>query len=162
MKIYFANGLFSQADAEFNARVVAKLRAMYPLVEVYLPQENASINDKNAYADSLMIAKADTDKVLASDLLIAVLDGPTIDNGVASEIGVAYQAHIPILGLYTDSRRLGATNQQKLDALQEVAENQFHYLNLYTTGLIKLNGKILTSVDDLLAAVREYDDEAGL
>ena len=50
--------------------------------------------------------------------------------------------HIPILGLYTDSRRLGATNDKKLAALQEVAENQFHYLNLYTTGLIKLNGAI--------------------
>ncbi|GEK05376.1 nucleoside 2-deoxyribosyltransferase [Schleiferilactobacillus harbinensis] len=156
MKVYFANGLFSQADAEFNAKIVAKIRAQYPLVEVYLPQENASINDKNNYANSLMIAKADTDEVLASDLLIAVLDGPTIDNGVASEIGVAYQAKVPIIGLYTDTRRLGADNQQKLDALQEVAENQFHYLNLYTTGLIKLNGKIVTSVDDLVAAIDEY------
>ncbi|KRL13361.1 nucleoside 2-deoxyribosyltransferase [Schleiferilactobacillus perolens] len=159
MKIYFANGLFSQADAEFNARVVAQIRDQYPLIEVYLPQENASINDKNNYANSLMIAKADTDEVLASDLLVAVLDGPTIDNGVASEIGVAYQAKVPILGLYTDTRRLGADNQQKLDALQQVAENQFHYLNLYTTGLIKLNGKILTSVDDLLAAIDEYAEE---
>ena len=156
MKVYFANGLFSQADAEFNAKIVAKIRAQYPLVEVYLPQENASINDKNNYANSLMIAKADTDEVLASDLLIAVLDGPTIDNGVASEIGVAYQAKVPIIGLYTDTRRLGADNQQKLDALQEVAENQFHYLNLYTTGLIKLNGKIVTTVDDLVAAIDEY------
>lgn len=159
MKIYFANGLFSQADAEFNARVVAQIRDQYPLIEVYLPQENASINDKNNYANSLMIAKADTDEVLASDLLVAVLDGPTIDNGVASEIGVAYQAKVPILGLYTDTRRLGADNQQKLNALQQVAENQFHYLNLYTTGLIKLNGKILTSVDDLLAAIDEYAEE---
>jgi nucleoside 2-deoxyribosyltransferase len=156
VKVYFANGLFSQADAEFNAKIVAKIRAQYPLVEVYLPQENASINDKNNYANSLMIAKADTDEVLASDLLIAVLDGPTIDNGVASEIGVAYQAKVPIIGLYTDTRRLGADNQQKLDALQQVAENQFHYLNLYTTGLIKLNGKIVTSVDDLVAAIDEY------
>lgn len=156
MKVYFANGLFSQADAEFNAKIVAKIRAQYPLVEVYLPQKNASINDKNNYANSLMIAKADTDEVLASDLLIAVLDGPTIDNGVASEIGVAYQAKVPIIGLYTDTRRLGADNQQKLNALQEVAENQFHYLNLYTTGLIKLNGKIVTSVDDLVAAIDEY------
>jgi nucleoside 2-deoxyribosyltransferase len=159
VKVYFANGLFSQADAEFNAKIVAKIRAQYPLVEVYLPQENASINDKNNYANSLMIAKADTDEVLASDLLIAVLDGPTIDNGVASEIGVAYQAKVPIIGLYTDTRRLGADNQQKLDALQQVAENQFHYLNLYTTGLIKLNGKIVTSVDDLVAAIDEYAEQ---
>ena len=153
MKIYFANALFSEADFAFNAQLVAKLRQANPDLDIYLPQENASINDKNAYADSKMIAQADTDKVLAADLMIAILDGPTIDVGVATEIGVAYAKHIPILGLYTDSRRLGATNQQKLAALQNVAENQFHYLNLYTIGLIKLNGEVFTNTDELIQAV---------
>lgn len=153
MKIYFANALFSEADFAFNAQLVAKLRQADPDLDIYLPQENASINDKNAYADSKMIAQADTDKVLESDLMIAILDGPTIDVGVATEIGVAYAKHIPILGLYTDSRRLGATNPQKLEALQDVAENQFHYLNLYTVGLIKLNGEVFTSTEALIQAV---------
>ncbi|KRL86473.1 nucleoside 2-deoxyribosyltransferase [Lacticaseibacillus pantheris] len=153
MKIYFANGLFSQADFDFNAKIVARLRADVTGLDIYLPQENDSINDKEAYANSKMIAHADTDELVASDLVIAVLDGITIDAGVASEIGVAYAKGIPVIGLYTDSRRLGATNQQKLDALQEVAENQFHYMNLYTTGLIKLNGEIVTSVDELVEAV---------
>lgn len=154
MRIYFANGLFSAADAAFNEMVVAQLRAAVPGVAIYLPQENAAINDKEAYADAQMIAQADTEEVLASDLMIAVLDGPVIDAGVASEIGVAYANHIPILGLYTDSRQQGATNQKKLAALQEVAENQFHYLNLYTVGLIKSNGTILPSVDALVEAVQ--------
>lgn len=153
MKIYFANALFSEADFAFNAQLVAKLRKSDATLDIYLPQENASINDKNAYADSKMIAQADTEKVLAADLMIAILDGPTIDVGVATEIGVAYAKHIPILGLYTDSRQLGATNQQKLAALQSVAENQFHYLNLYTIGLIKLNGEVFTNSEDLIQAV---------
>lgn len=156
MKIYFANALFSQADFAFNAQVVAQLRQAAPSLDIYLPQENAAINDKNAYADAKMIAQADTEQVLAADLMIAILDGPTIDVGVASEIGVAYAKHIPILGLYTDSRRLGATNQQKLAALQTVAENQFHYLNLYTVGLIKLNGGIYTTVEELVKATLAY------
>ncbi len=54
--------------------------------------------------------------------MIALLDGLTIDAGVASEIGVAYAKSIPVLGLYTDSRQQGADNQQKLTALQTVAE----------------------------------------
>lgn len=156
MKIYFANALFSQADFDFNAQVVAQLRQAAPSLDIYLPQENAAINDKNAYADAKMIAQADTEQVLTADLMIAILDGPTIDVGVASEIGVAYAKHIPILGLYTDSRRLGATNQQKLAALQTVAENQFHYLNLYTVGLIKLNGGIYTTVEELVKATLAY------
>lgn len=103
-----------------------------------------------------MIAQADTDELVASDLVIAVLDGPTIDVGVASEIGVAYGRQIPMIGLYTDSRQQGATNPQKLAALQEIAENQFHYLNLYTTGLIKQNGTIVNNVDALIEAVQAH------
>lgn len=105
-----------------------------------------------------MIALADTEKVLESDLMIALLDGLTIDPGVASEIGVAYAKGIPVIGLYTDSRQRGGTHPQKIAALQEVAENQFHYLNLYTIGLIKLNGALVTSEEALLSQVKTYLD----
>ena len=108
MKIYFANALFSHADFNYNAQLAAQIRRALPDVDMYVPQENAAINNKEAYADSKMIAEADTKRLLSADLMIAILDGPVIDNGVASEIGVAYAAKIPILGLYTDSRRLGA------------------------------------------------------
>lgn len=155
MKAYFANGLFSQADAEYNARVVKELRSAIPELTVYLPQENASINDKTAYADSKMIAQADTDELTSSQLMIAVLDGISIDAGVASEIGVAYAEHIPIVGLYTDTRQQGATNSRKLAALSTIAENQFHYMNLYTTGLIKLNGSIVNNTAAMITAVKQ-------
>lgn len=155
MKIYFANALFSQADINYNAQLAAQIRNLSPQIDLYLPQENNDINDKQAYADSKMIAQADTAKLLASDLVIAILDGNAIDNGVASEIGVAYAQKIPIIGLYTDTRQQGAGNQQKLDALSQVAENQFHYVNLYTTGLIKLNGTIVNNEADLLTAIKQ-------
>ena len=153
MKIYFANGLFSHADFNYNAALVQQLRTAMPSLDIYLPHENAAINDKQAYADATMIARADTEEVLAADLMIAVLDGPVIDAGVASEIGVAYAKGLPIIGLYTDSRQQGAENPQKLAALAEVDENQFHYLNLYTIGLIKLNGTVVTSEEALIQAV---------
>ena len=156
MKIYFANALFSQAELNYNAQLAAKIRQLDQTINLYLPQENDSINDKQAYADSKMIAQADTEKLLASDLMVAVLDGLSIDNGVASEIGVAYAKEIPIIGLYTDTRQQGSSNQQKLQALGQIAENQFHYVNLYTTGLIKLNGTIVNSEADLLEAVKKY------
>lgn len=155
MKIYFANALFSQADINYNAQLAAQIRNLSPQIDLYLPQENNDINDKQAYADSKMIAQADTAKLLASDLVIAILDGNTIDNGVASEIGVAYAQNIPIIGLYTDTRQQGSGNQKKLDALSQVAENQFHYVNLYTTGLIKLNGTIVNNEADLLTAIKQ-------
>lgn len=152
-KLYFASPLFSEMEVAFNAKLAATIRTQLPELEIFLPQEQGEINDKNAYADSTMIARLDTEAVVASDLLLAVLDGQVIDPGVASEIGIAYQAGIPIIGLYTDSRQQGATNQKKIDALQEIAESQFGYVNLYTVGLIKLRGEIVNRSEDVVAAI---------
>lgn len=156
MNIYFAAPLFAKSDLLYNAMLVKKIRAVSEDLTVYLPQENEAINDKTAYADSKMIALADTEKVLESDLMIALLDGLTIDAGIASEIGVAYAKGIPVIGLYTDSRQQGGSHPKKLEALQQVAENQFHYLNLYTVGLIKLNGSIVSDETELLEALKVY------
>lgn len=156
MNIYFAGPMFAQADLLYNDHLVKKIRAISDNINVYLPQENGSINDKTAYADSKMIALADTEKVLESDLLVAVLDGLVIDPGVASEIGVAYAKGIPMIGLYTDTRQQGADNLRKIDALNTVAENQFHYLNLYTVGLLKLNGSVVSDELALLSLIQNY------
>lgn len=155
MNIYFAGPMFAKSDLLYNEMLVKKIRELSPEITVYLPQENEAINDKTAYADSQIIALADTEKVLESDLMIALLDGPTIDAGVASEIGVAYAKNIPVLGLYTDTRQQGGTHPKKLAALQDLAENQFHYLNLYTVGLIKLNGNIFDSEETLFEEINQ-------
>ena len=155
-KIYFANGLFSEQEARYNEYLVGRIRKEYPAVDVYLPQENAAINDKKAYADSIAIAQGDTNELVASDLVIAVLDGVGLDAGVAAEIGLAFGKNIPVVGLYTDSRQQGATNQAKLAALQEVAESQFAYINLFVIGLIKQNGQVFNSSDNLIAGLRDY------
>lgn len=155
-QIYFASPLFSDMERVYNESLVKKIRAMYPELNVYLPQEQGEINDKESYADAKMIAKYDTDALLNSQLVLAILDGVSIDVGVASEIGVAYQAGIPVLGLFTDSRQQGADNQKKITALKEVGESQFPYMNLYTSGLIKLNGQILNTEEDWLKEITTY------
>lgn len=157
IKVYFASPLFNEMEQNYNQLVVDKLRKANLKLEIYLPQENMAINDKSLYADSLMIADGDNEKLYESEILIAVLDGPVIDVGVATEIGVAYAKGIKIYGLYTDTRQGIGSNQQKIDALvSEVAENQFHYLNLFTVGCIKKQGKIFTSSKDLIEYFKNY------
>ena len=156
MKAYFASPLFAEMEVRYNEYVVGLIREAFPTLDMYVPQEQTSINDKSLYADSKLIAEMDTNALVASDVLIAVLDGAIIDVGVASEIGVAYHAGIPIVGLYTDSRQKGADNQQKLDALKEIGESQFSYVNLYTVGLVKLNGTIVNSTAQLIEAIKTY------
>lgn len=157
MKIYFASPLFTQMELMFNESVVNKIRDHFPNFEIYLPQEQGEINDKSAYADSMKIAKMDTDNLLDSDLVIAVIDGQTIDAGVASEIGVAYQAGIKVIGYYSDSRQQGFDNQDKLDALSKIGESQFSYVNLYTVGLIKLNGELVNSTEMLMDVLKNVE-----
>lgn len=155
-KLYYASPLFSELEFTYNDFLVKKIREEYPDLVVYSPQEQSDINNKNSYANSIEIAKYDTEALLSSDLMIAVLDGTAVDAGVASEVGVAYQAGIPILGLFTDSRQLGADNKQKLEALKDTAESQFAYVNLYTVGLIKLNGQVYNTSVELIKAIQSY------
>lgn len=156
IKVYYAAPLFTRAEQLYNVDVYEALRTALlgsefnHKVDIFFPQEQP-INDKNSYADSKMIAKLDADEVEDCDILIAVLDGQGVDPGVASEVGMAYALRKPVLGLYTDIRRLGADNEDKVKALHEVAENQFHYVNLFTTGLIKLGGGNIYTDEEALA-----------
>lgn len=155
--IYFANDLFTEESRLWNQSVVNKIRNKYgKKINIYLPQENESINDKSKYANSIDIAKADTERLDKSDLLIAVLDGLSIGAGTATEIGMFAEKHKHIIGVYTDVRQQGSNCQSKLNALNDIAENQFFYINLFTVGKIKQNGEIVTSSDQLIKVLDKY------
>ncbi|MCS4536567.1 MULTISPECIES: nucleoside 2-deoxyribosyltransferase [unclassified Mycoplasma] len=151
-KIYFANALFSQAELAFNEQVVKRIRELGKY-EVYLPQENFSINDKTKVADSEKIYLADKKELEDSQIIVAVLDGLVIDPGVAAEIGMAAQRGMKIYGLITDSRRTGylQRNDARLDLIcNSKAESQFMYFNLFVIGAVKANGHLFDNVDDLI------------
>lgn len=155
MKGYLANGLFSKADRMLNSYIATVLRQEFPELDLFVPQESAEINDKNAYADSQMIAEWDTNKLLESDFMIAVIDGAEIDSGVSTEIGIFSTTGKPIFGLYTDVRQFGRDNIRKIHALiNDGVENQFMYRNLFTVGVIKKNGQIVSDIAHLIKAMK--------
>ena len=157
MKAYLANGLFSIGDRYVNERIAAELRKAIGGIELYVPQENDAINDKSAYADSLAIAAADLAHLEESDVLIAVLDGVEVDSGVAAEIGVFSTFNRPIIALFSDVRQQGRDNAKKIEALvEDGTENQFIYRNLFVVGLIKRNGVIVGTIEELTAEVKKY------
>lgn len=156
-KGYLANGLFGLGDRLVNELVAKAIRQTLPDVDLYVPQENAAINDKSAYASSEQIAVADMDALKQSDFLVAVIDGVEIDSGVAAEIGAFSMLNRPIFALFTDSRQQGRDNMKKIEALQsDSVENQFVYRNLFVIGLIKQHGVISTSIDELAAKIAAY------
>lgn len=182
MKIYFANGLFSAGDIMFNNYCWDKLvEAGIKEEDIYMPQKNEAINDKTASATSLPIYEGDTERLKEADIIIAVLDGVSIDAGVASEVGwvagwnefrralIQYapedKEYIPygkktILGLYTDCRDFSKTHNEDKDWDSEEAglgESQYDYKNLYTVGCCKRYGKIFDSIEKLVEYLKTLE-----
>jgi nucleoside 2-deoxyribosyltransferase len=108
-KLYLAAPLFSAAELEFNRNLKAALSLYF---EVYLPQEDGLLlveairSGADAEAAARHVFVSDTKAIASSDVVLAVLDGRSIDEGVAFELGYAYAISRPCYGLQTDPRRL--------------------------------------------------------
>lgn len=108
-KIYLAAPLFSEAEKTFNIKLKKKLEIYF---DVYLPQEDGMLivdlvkkGISFAHA-SEMVFDADINAINASDVLLIVLDGRTVDEGAAMELGFAYSKGKRCIGYSTDPRRL--------------------------------------------------------
>ena len=157
--------MFCEADRMYNAFLAEKIRErLGEDIDLYVPQENKSINDKTKCADSHDIFWGDYNRLQKCDIFIARIDGDIPPSGTSAEIGIMSQrrqyweqnkaTEFPpmILGLCTDSRNPKRTY---LDAKNELMKNedyesQYCYFNLFTLGCIKVNGELAISVDDLI------------
>jgi nucleoside 2-deoxyribosyltransferase len=80
--------------------------------DVFLPQRDGLLLHKlirdgmNASDARNLVFKADVAAISSSQILVAVLDGRTIDEGVCFEIGYANALNIICVGLKTDDRCL--------------------------------------------------------
>lgn len=107
-KIYLAAPLFNERERAFNAKLSKSFEAF---IDVFLPQRDGLLLvDLLAEGYSLEIAETliferDRSALLECDILIAILDGAHIDEGVAFEIGFASARGCLCLGIQTDSRR---------------------------------------------------------
>ena len=161
MKVYFANSLFNDSDLMYNEKVVGEIREAFDGdIDVYNPMENDAINDKTQYADSLTIVKADYEELEDSDVLVAVIDSD--DSGVALEIGMFYMMNKPIIGIYTDTRRVAYGNEQKKEAIDILGENQIAYTNLMVIGAIKERGELVDNHEEAIRLLKNLKSKEGL
>lgn len=153
-KGYLANGLFSLSDRLLNELLAKEIRKAVD-VDLYVPQENMTINNKNRYADSKQIYKDDYNYLKEVDFLVCVIDGADIDSGTSAEIGIISTMNKKVYALYTDTRQLGTSNTKKISALmQDPTENQFMYKNLFVVGLIKKHGYIFNNIENLVTQLK--------
>jgi len=108
-RLYLAGPLFSEAELTYNKYLKEILS---PYFEVYLPQEDGGLMVKMV-EDGIPIDTAaqkvfigDMRAIKECDLLLIILDGRSVDEGAAFELGFAFAIGRQCIGLQTDMRRL--------------------------------------------------------
>lgn len=109
--LYFAGPLFTMAETNFNNEVISALRELG--LAVCNPMEIAdeiigeSLSNNKTGSWQPLVRQENLKAITQSKCVVAVIDGPTVDDGTAYECGYAAALNIPVIGLRTDFRTAG-------------------------------------------------------
>ena len=123
LKIYFAGPLFTPYERSFIDECAAALRA--DGFEVFVPHEHDFAKDRPG--------------IEGADAMLAILDGPSVDDGTACEIGMFHAlmqsdpSKKDIVGLLTDIRGM---------------RGETPGVNLFVQGVIEDVGRIVGSIEE--------------
>src|SRR5438132_1969068 len=143
MLIYFAGPLFARYERGYIDECASKLRAEGFVVFVPHEHELAESDTTPAW-----IFGKDLDGLAPANAVLALLDGPMIDDGTACEIGIFYgqmqsdPAKKGVVGLLTDLRG---------------TRDESNGVNLFVEGCIEATGgAVVHSFDDALELLRDW------
>ena len=92
VQVYLAGSMFCEADRMYNELLAKRIRErLNGLIDLYVPQENQSINDKTKCANSHDIFWGDYNRLQKCDIFIARIDGDIPPSGTSAEIGIMSQ-----------------------------------------------------------------------
>ena len=143
MRVYFAGPLFTPYERSYIDECAARLRGEG--IEVFVPHENALAAGDTSAAT---IFKKDWDGLSQADAVVALLDGPMVDDGTACEIGIFYAlmredpTKKGIVGLLTD--------------LRATLGHEGHGLNLFVQGCVEAVGKVTDSMDEVVETLNAW------
>ena len=143
VKIYFAGPLFTPYERAYIDECAAALRA--DGFEVFVPHEHELATGVDVTA--ARIFAMDRPGIERADAMLAILDGPSVDDGTACEIGMfhALMQSDPskkgIVGLLTDIRGMRGESAG---------------VNLFVQGAIEDVGRIVVSIDEALDVLRAW------
>lgn len=131
MNLYIAAPLFTEAERAFNLVLARTLEGEGH--QVYLPQRDTL--PAEGVGRTAGIFQANLSALTKADAVVAVCDGPQVDDGTAWEIGYAYGRNIQVYGLRTDSRithqpdeRINLMILESLSELSSTIEQLLHTL----------------------------------
>ena len=144
MLIYLAGSIFTPYERAFLDDCAARMRAEG--FDVFVPHEQTHLIGVDVTAEAVFAA--DAGGVEDAQAVLAVLDGPAVDDGTACEIGLFYglKQQDPerkgVVGLLTDLR----------------AERRGDFAtNLFVRGCIEASGgAVVDSLEDALAILERW------
>jgi nucleoside 2-deoxyribosyltransferase len=143
MRVYLAGPMFTPYERTFLSECASRLRAGG--FDVFVPHEQGLVG-RDATAEAVFAV--DAGGVESADAVLAVLDGPSVDDGTACEIGLFHgqKQRDPerkgVVGLMTDLR-----GERRGDFAT----------NLFVRGCIEAGGgAVVDSLDDALAILRRW------
>jgi nucleoside 2-deoxyribosyltransferase len=140
VRVYLAGPLFTPYERSFIDECARRLRA--DGIEVFVPHENVLATGDTAAAT---IFGKDWEGLADADAVVAVLDGPMVDDGTACEIGIFYAL------MQSDSSKKGIVGL--LTDLRGTLRHEGHGLNLFVLGCVEAAGKVCNSMDEVATAL---------
>jgi hypothetical protein len=147
VRLYVAGPLFSEAERSWLDMLAARLRTEG--FECFVPHEQfpelADVTVEEVY-------RIDTEGLRSADALVAWLDGATVDDGTACEIGMFAEL------ARTESERYRGIVAIATDLRLERRREQSVVgggMNLFVGGAIASCGTIVYAVDEVVAALRD-------
>jgi hypothetical protein len=145
VRVYLSGPLFTPYERSFIDECAARLRNEG--IEVFVPHENALAAGDTTAAT---IFRKDWDGLSAADAVVAVLDGPMVDDGTACEIGIFYAL------MQSDPSKKGIVGL--LTDLRSTLGHEGHGLNLFVLGCVEAAGKVCRSMDEVVELLSEWRD----
>jgi hypothetical protein len=145
VRVYLSGPLFTPYERSFIDECAARLRNEG--IEVFVPHENALAAGDTTAAT---IFRKDWDGLSAADAVVAVLDGPMVDDGTACEIGIFYAL------MQSDPSKRGIVGL--LTDLRSTLGHEGHGLNLFVLGCVEAAGKVCGSMDEVVEQLSEWPD----
>lgn len=124
--LYLAAPLFSMAELEFNQKVENNISDHF---DIFLPQRDGGLMDQMikqgtpAPEASAFVFSKDLAAIRCSNVVLAVLDGRSIDEGVSVELGFAYALNKKCFGIQTGPIRLFPSGNNPM--IENVLEDIF-------------------------------------
>jgi nucleoside 2-deoxyribosyltransferase len=145
VRVYFAGPLFTVYERSFIDECAARLRGEG--IEVFVPHENALAAGDTSAAT---IFRKDWDGLVEANAVVALLDGPMVDDGTACEIGMFYAL------MQNDPTKKGIVGL--LTDLRASLAHEGHGLNLFVQGCVEAGGTICGTIDEVVTTLDGWRD----